>query len=91
MIVVSGRHADARADHSIYDEITRRGIGLVTVNGAMAPDESGVPPVPSVSTDDHAATVTAYGHLSELGHERIGLLTGPTCYTPVQRKLAGLP
>jgi len=89
VIVVSGRHADIRADHSIYDEITSRGIGLVTINGAMAPDESGAPPVPSVSTDDHAATVTAYRHLRESGHERIGLLIGPTCYTPVQRKLAG--
>ena len=49
VIVVSGRHADVRADHSIYDEITRRGIGLVTINGAMAPDEHGLPPVPSVS------------------------------------------
>ncbi len=89
VIVVSGRHADTRADHGIYDEITRRGIGLVTINGAMVPDEPGALAVPSVSTDDHAATVTAYRHLSELGHERIGLLIGPTCYTPVQRKLAG--
>ena len=89
VIVVSGRHADTRADHSIYDEITRRGIGLVTINGAMAPDGSGSLPVPSVSTDDYAATVTAYRHLRESGHERIGLLIGPTCYTPVQRKLAG--
>ena len=89
VIVISGRHADIRADHSIYDEITRRGIALVTVNGAMAPDESGTPPVPSVSTDDHAATVMAYRHLRESGHERIGLMIGPTCYTPVQRKLAG--
>jgi alanine racemase len=89
VIVVSGRHADTRADHSIYDEIISRGIGLVTINGAMAPNDTGVPPVPSVSTDDHAATVTAYRHLRESGHERIGLLIGPTCYTPVQRKLAG--
>ncbi len=43
VIVVSGRHADTRADHGIYDEITRRGIGLVTINGAMVPDEIGVP------------------------------------------------
>lgn len=84
VIVISGRHADVRADHSIYDEITARGIGLVTVNGAM--DTS---PVPSVSTDDHAATVTAYRHLAALGHDRIGLVIGPDCYTPVLRKLAG--
>jgi LacI family repressor for deo operon, udp, cdd, tsx, nupC, and nupG len=84
VIVVSGRHADVRADHSIYDEITSRGIGLVTINGSM--DASGVP---SVSTDDGAATRTAYEHLHALGHDRIGLLIGPRCYTPVLRKIAG--
>jgi len=84
VIVVSGRHADVRADHTIYDEITSRGIGLVTINGSM--DASGVP---SVSTDDRAATAAAYEHLHALGHERIGLLIGPRCYTPVLRKIAG--
>jgi DNA-binding LacI/PurR family transcriptional regulator len=84
IIVVSGRHADVRADHTIYDEITGRGIALVCVNGAM--EQSGVA---SVSTDDRAATVTAYRHLRSLGHERIGLLVGPRCYTPVLRKLEG--
>lgn len=84
VIVISGRHADVRADHTIYDEITRRGIGLVTINGSM--EASGVP---SVATDDHAATVTAHRHLHALGHERIGLLIGPRCYTPVLRKIAG--
>lgn len=84
VIVISGRHADVRADHSIYDEITHKGIGLVTINGAMAGSA-----VPSVSTDDRAATVTAYRHLREQGHERIGLVIGPDCYTPVVRKLAG--
>jgi alanine racemase len=89
VIVVSGRHADTRADHSIYDEIIDRGIALVTINGAMDASGTGRPVVPSVSTDDHAATASAYRHLLELGHERIGLLIGPTCYVPVQRKLAG--
>jgi LacI family transcriptional regulator, repressor for deo operon, udp, cdd, tsx, nupC, and nupG len=84
VIVVSGRHADVRADHTIYDEIVSRGIALVTVNGSM--NGSGIP---SVSTDDHAATATAYRHLHALGHDRIGLLIGPTCYTPVLRKLTG--
>jgi LacI family transcriptional regulator, repressor for deo operon, udp, cdd, tsx, nupC, and nupG len=84
VVVVSGRHADVRADHTIYDEIVGRGIALVTVNGSMA--GSGIP---SVSTDDQAATSTAYRHLHALGHDRIGLLIGPTCYTPVLRKVAG--
>jgi LacI family transcriptional regulator, repressor for deo operon, udp, cdd, tsx, nupC, and nupG len=89
VVVVSGRHADSGADHTIYDEITNRGISLVTINGAMGSDATGAPLVPSVSTDDRAAMLIAYRHLRELGHERIGLLIGPTCYTPVQRKLAG--
>lgn len=84
VIVVSGRHADVRADHTIYDEITTRGIALVCINGPMEHSA-----VASVSTDDRAATVTAYGHLRSLGHRRIGLLIGPRCYTPVLRKLDG--
>jgi DNA-binding LacI/PurR family transcriptional regulator len=50
--------ADIRADHTIYDEITGRGIALVCINGSM--EGSGVA---SVSTNDHAATVVAYRHL----------------------------
>ena len=84
VVVVSGRHADVRADHSIYERIVDLGIALVTVNGA-APG----PDIPSVSADDRAATTTAYRHLRSLGHERIGLLIGPRCYTPVLRKLEG--
>jgi DNA-binding LacI/PurR family transcriptional regulator len=84
VIVVSGRHADIRADHTIYDEITGRGIALVCINGSM--EGSGVA---SVSTNDHAATVVAYRHLRSLGHDRIGLLIGPRCYTPVLRKVEG--
>jgi DNA-binding LacI/PurR family transcriptional regulator len=33
--------------------------------------------------------VTAYRHLHALGHQRIALLVGPSCYTPVLRKIAG--
>ena len=84
VIVVSGRHADVRADHTIYDEITSRGIALVCINGSL--EAAGVA---SVSTDDRLATVSAYRHLRSLGHERIGLLIGPRCYTPVLRKLDG--
>ena len=80
VVVVSGRHADVRADHSIYERIVDLGIALVTVTGA-APG----PDIPSVSADDRAATTTAYRHLRSLGHERIGLLIGPRCYTPVLR------
>jgi len=84
VIVVSGRHADVRADHSIYQRVVDLGIALVTVNGAI-PGAG----IAAVSADDRAATTAAYRHLRSLGHERIGLLIGPRCYTPVLRKLDG--
>lgn len=84
VIVISGRHADRRADHTIYGRIVERGIALVTVNG-VTPDSA----VASVSTDDRGATMDAYRHLGHLGHERIGLLTGPDCFVPVVRKIGG--
>jgi len=84
IVVVSGRHADVRADHSIYERVVDLGIALVTVNGAVPGSD-----IASVSADDRAATSIAYRHLRSLGHERIGLLIGPRCYTPVLRKLDG--
>jgi len=84
VIVISGRHADAQGDHSVYSHLDARGIPLVIVNGAI--EGSGIA---AVSSDDRAATVAAYEHLSALGHERIGFVTGPSIYVPVQRKLEG--
>jgi LacI family transcriptional regulator, repressor for deo operon, udp, cdd, tsx, nupC, and nupG len=84
VIVVSGRHADVRGDHSVYTTLGQRGIPLVLINGALP--GSGIP---AVSTDDRGAAVMAYEHLRALGHERIGMVTGPSCYTPVIRKIEG--
>lgn len=84
VIVVSGRHADTQGDHSVYARLQQQGTPLVIVNGAI--ERSGIA---AVSTDDRAAAVSAYEHLQALGHERIGFVTGPSIYVPVQRKLAG--
>lgn len=84
IIVVSGRHADVGGDHSHYAELVEQRVPLVFVNGHVA----GLP-VPSVSCDEAAAARAAHDHLRELGHERIGFLTGPDCYVPVIRRLAG--
>ena len=43
---------------------------------------------PCVSTDDASAAVQAFGHLSALGHDRIGLVLGPEDHMPSRRKLA---
>ena len=84
LIIVSGRHADIGGNHQIYHDLIARNMPMVLVNGGLAGT-----PVPSVSSDDRAASIVAYNHLAALGHERIGLLTGPVCYVPVVRKLAG--
>jgi DNA-binding LacI/PurR family transcriptional regulator len=42
---------------------------------------------PTVATDDGHAVEQAYGHLTSLGHERIGLILGPADHVPSARKL----
>lgn len=84
LVIISGRHADLEGDHEIYRSLRRRRCPMVFVNG----DVPGLG-VPSVSSDEiHAATV-AVEHLAQLGHRRIGLLTGPDHYLPVVRRLEG--
>lgn len=84
LIVVSGAHADVNADLGRYQRLLDRHIPLVLVNGHA----DGVDAV-FVSDDDHEAMRLAVSHLAELGHERIGLATGPTHYVPVTRKIEG--
>jgi alanine racemase len=43
-----------------------------------------------VSCDDRYAAALAVRHLLSLGHRRLGVITGPHRYLPVQRKLAGV-
>ena len=44
---------------------------------------------PFVSVDERAASELGVSHLVALGHRRIGLISGPERFLPVQRKLAG--
>ena len=84
LIVVSGHHADTHASSERYLRLIDRHIPLVLVNGRVD-DLHAV----FVSDDDHDAMRLAVGHLSELGHERIGLAAGPAHYIPVIRKVEG--
>jgi len=84
LIVVSGAHADVNADLGRYQRLLDRHIPLVLVNGHA----DGIDTV-FVSDDDHEAMRLAVSHLVELGHESIGLATGPSHYVPVTRKIEG--
>jgi alanine racemase len=84
IVFVSGLHADAAADHERYRKLIARPLPIVLVNGYVEGIEA-----PFVSCDDRAAGELAVSHLVALGHRRIGLISGPERFVPVQRKLAG--
>ncbi|TWJ24103.1 LacI family DNA-binding transcriptional regulator [Micromonospora endolithica] len=84
IVFVSGLHADTAADHDRYRALLARPLPVVMING-YAP---GIP-APFVSCDDREAAELAVAHLVALGHRRIGLITGPDRFVPVQRKVGG--
>jgi len=84
IVFVSGLHADTNADPNRYRKLVSRPLPIVLINGFLTNVEA-----PFVSCDDRAAGQLAVRHLATLGHRRIGLISGPSRYLPVQRKLAG--
>ncbi|MFY1652170.1 LacI family DNA-binding transcriptional regulator [Solwaraspora sp. WMMB762] len=84
IVFVSGLHADTAADHERYRKLIARPLPIVLINGYAEGIEA-----PFVSCDDREAGELAVEHLVSLGHRRIGLITGPDRFLPVQRKLAG--
>ncbi len=84
IIFVSGRHADAHADHERYHALIARRLPVVFVNGYLEGIEA-----PFLSTDDRAAMRLAVTHLVQLGHTRIGFAAGPERFMPSRRKREG--
>jgi LacI family transcriptional regulator, repressor for deo operon, udp, cdd, tsx, nupC, and nupG len=84
IIFVSGLHADTTADPERYRKLVARPLPVVLVNGYVPGVDA-----PFISCDDRAAGEMGVGHLVALGHRRIGLISGPERFVPVQRKLAG--
>jgi alanine racemase len=84
IVFISGLHADTTADPERYRKLLSRPLPIVLINGYVATVEA-----PFVSCDDRAAGELAVSHLVALGHRRIGLISGPERYMPVQRKIAG--
>jgi len=83
VIFAGGDFAQADADHGHYRRLAQRRLPVVLVNAAV----EGIG-FPTVACDDAHAVEQAYGHLTSLGHERIGLLVGPRDHMPSARKVA---
>lgn len=77
IVFVNGRHADSQADVGRYRRLQERRLPVVLIGGAR-PELR----VPTIGTDDTLAVRLAVEHLTQLGHERIGLATGQSRYQP---------
>jgi DNA-binding LacI/PurR family transcriptional regulator len=83
MVFAGGQYAEAAAPHEHYFRLKKLRLPVVLINAAADSLD-----FPRVSTDDTVAMEQAHGHLTALGHERIGLVLGPPDHVPSQRKLA---
>ncbi|HLU43817.1 MAG TPA: LacI family DNA-binding transcriptional regulator [Natronosporangium sp.] len=84
IIFVSGMHADTTTDPARYRRLVSQRLPIVLVNGYQPEVDA-----PFLSTDEQEAAQLAVAHLVSLGHRRIGLISGPERFLPVQRRLAG--
>jgi DNA-binding LacI/PurR family transcriptional regulator len=83
VVFAGGQFAEADAPHEHYLRLLEVRLPVVLVNAAVEHLD-----FPRVSTDDAVAVEQAFGHLTSLGHERIGLILGPPDHMPSRRKLA---
>lgn len=84
VVVINGRYALPGVGYRPYQDLVARGIPTVLVNGF-----AGDPPLPSVAVNVEDAASHAVDHLAALGHERIGLIVGPTRYPTARAFLDG--
>ncbi|TWP52648.1 LacI family transcriptional regulator [Lentzea tibetensis] len=85
IVFAGGLYAQADATHAHYHQMITRRLPAVLVNAAI--DDLAFP---RVSCDDAVAVEQAFGHLTSLGHTRIGAVLGPPDHVPSRRKLAAL-
>ncbi|NUT36992.1 MAG: LacI family DNA-binding transcriptional regulator [Hamadaea sp.] len=83
IILTSGDYQRTTANHEHYALLRDRSMPTVLINAAVAGLD-----LPQVSTDEDHAVEQAYGHLAALGHDRIGIVVGPSDHVPSARKLA---
>jgi alanine racemase len=75
VVVVNGRYALPGVGYAPYEALAARGVPVVLVNGFRD-----TPPLPAVGIRIAEAASHAVQHLGALGHQRIGLVVGPTRY-----------
>jgi DNA-binding LacI/PurR family transcriptional regulator len=81
MVFGGGQYAEADAPHGHYLRLLELRLPVVLVNAASEHLD-----FPRVSTDDAVAVEQAFGHLTSLGHEKVGLILGPPDHMPSRRK-----
>lgn len=72
MVFVCPDQADSTASRARYRQLRDRGVYMVFINSGAVSTE-----VPEITVDQQAAGYTATRHLLDLGHERIGFVSGP--------------
>lgn len=82
VVFAGGLFAQANAPHEHYRLLAERRIPVVLVNAAI----DGLD-FPCVACDDTVAVEQSWRHLESLGHERIGLVLGPSDHMPSRRRL----
>ncbi|MFD7921456.1 LacI family DNA-binding transcriptional regulator [Streptomyces sp. NPDC059740] len=81
VVFAGGNYAQADQPHDHYRLLADRQIPVVLINAAIS--DLGFP---GVSCDDAVAVEQAWRHLVSLGHERIGLILGPSDHVPSRRR-----
>ena len=84
VVVINGRYALPGVGYDPYVNLHQQGVPVVLVNGF-----SGEPPLPAVGVSIPDAAAHAVRHLGTLGHERIGLIVGPTRYPTANDFVSG--
>ncbi len=84
VVIINGSYAQEDIGYAAYQQLLDDGMPTVLVNGIYLPC-----PVPAVGVDIAAAAGAAVRHLFNLGHTRIGCLTGPLYYSSGTYLVAG--
>ncbi|MDX3424830.1 LacI family DNA-binding transcriptional regulator [Streptomyces sp. ME02-6985-2c] len=83
VVFAGGLFAQADAPHDHYRLLAERNIPVVLINASIENLD-----FPCIACDDAVAVEQSWRHLTSLGHERIGLVLGPSDHIPSRRKLA---